>query len=255
MNTLLALLKKETMEFNRTYKLLILFAVFLILAILSPLAAKFMPDIMAQFLPKEIAESFPTPSALDSWAQFFKNFSQIGLFVIALLFAGMIIHERNEGTLIILLTKGLHRSSVVLAKSLFAMLIWTIMYWISFSVTYFYTWYYWRDEHVPFLAVAVSHLWLFGLLLIAVILFGNVLFKSIYANLLWTALFVGIWFVVSIFPKTDNFNLLKLATNGDQILQGLYSVHDYKWIYMMAIGSILFIQFITIQIFNKKSIN
>lgn len=254
MNTFVALFKKETMEFNRTFKFLIVITVFLIFAIMSPLAAKFMPEILAQVLPKEIAESFPAPTALDSWAQFFKNFSQIGLFVIALLFAGIIIHERNEGTLIILLTKGLRRSTVVLTKTIFSMLVWTVMYWGAFGVTYFYTWYYWKDEHVEQLGLSVSNLWLFGLLLIAVILFGNVLFKSIYSNLLWVALFVGLWLIVSIFPKAEDFNLLRLTTDGNSILKGQYDAGDFTWIYVISIGLIVVLQVLAVQIFNKKSI-
>jgi len=255
MNSFFALLKKETMEFSRTYKFLIIITVFLILAILSPLTAKFMPEIMAQFLPKEVAENFPKPTALESWAQFFKNFSQIGLFVLALLFAGSLIHERIEGTLIILLTKGLRRSTVVLAKTVFAMLIWTVMYWLAFAVTYFYTWYYWKGYHADHLSLAVGNLWLFGLLLIAVILLGNVLFKSIYANLLWTALFVGIWFVIAIFPKAADYNILRLAADGNNLLQGLVKTHEYLWIYSITIGLILLMLFLAVRIFNKKPLS
>lgn len=254
MNTLVALFKKETLEFSRTYKLLIVITVFLIFAIMSPLAAKFMPEIMAQFLPKEVADSFPTPSALDSWAQFFKNFSQIGLFVTALLFAGTIIHERNEGTLIILLTKGLRRSTVVLAKTIFSMVVWTVMYWGAFGITYFYTWYYWKGDNVEHLGLAIGNLWLFGIVLIAVILFGNVLFKSIYSNLLWLALFVGIWFIVSIFPKLEDYNILRLATDGNNILKGLSDASDFNWIYVISLGLIIVLQVLTIRIFNKKSL-
>lgn len=255
MSAFLALLKKETMEFSRTYKLLIILTVSLIFAILSPLTAKFMPEIMAQFLPKKIADSFPDPTALDSWAQFFKNFSQLGLFVIALLFAGILIHERTEGTLIILLTKGLRRSSIVFSKTTFAMLIWTVSYWLSFGVTYFYTWYYWKDTHIEHLGLAVSHLWLFGLLLIAVLILGNVLFNSIYANLLWTALFIGTWFVLSIFPKMEKFNVLRLATDGNNLLKGLYTVSSYKWIYGITFGIIVIMIIIAVRTFNKRSIS
>ncbi|WP_397538898.1 ABC transporter permease subunit [Rummeliibacillus pycnus] len=255
MNSFIALFKKETMEFSKTYKFLIIVTVFLILSILSPLTAKFMPDIMAQFLPKEVAESFPDATALDSWAQFFKNFSQIGLFVVALLFAGTLIHERTEGTLIILLTKGLSRSTVVLAKTIFAMLIWTVMYWFSFAVTYFYTWYYWKNDHVEHLGLAVGNLWLFGLVLISVILLGNVLFKSIYANLLWTAFFVIVWFVVSIFPKAADFNILRLASDSNNLLQGLVETDEYTWIYTIAIGLIVLMLLLSVRVFNKKAIS
>lgn len=111
MNQVSALFKKEWIDFFRNYRLLILAIVFFILAFSSPLTAKFMPEILGNFLPKDVADSFPTPTAFDSWQQFFKNFSQIGLFVFVLIFGASLSNERQHGTLVIPLTKGLSRTS------------------------------------------------------------------------------------------------------------------------------------------------
>ena len=139
MNQVSALFKKEWIDFLRNYRLLILATVFFILAFSSPLTAKFMPEILGNFLPKDVADSFPTPTAFDSWQQFFKNFSQIGLFVFVLIFGASLANERQHGTLVIPLTKGLSRTSVILVKSLFSMIMWTIVYVLSVLVVYAYT--------------------------------------------------------------------------------------------------------------------
>ena len=47
-----AFIKKEIIEFTRTYKLLALGLVFLLLGIISPLTAKYMPEIISQFMPQ-----------------------------------------------------------------------------------------------------------------------------------------------------------------------------------------------------------
>lgn len=237
---LAVMLKKETIEFFRTYKMLILFIVFLLFAIISPLTAKFMPEILTFVLPEEVAETFPDPTAIDSWAQFFKNFSQLGLFVLTILFANSLIHEKIEGTLTILLTKGLRRKTVYLAKLLFAWGIWSVGYWVSFLVTYFYTWYYWKEETVEHLIIAVSHLWLFGIFLLSVIFLGNVLFKSIFANLFFVAIIVVGLFILSFFPKADPINVLVLATDNLHILQEGFVLKDYIWTYVVtSLGSII----------------
>lgn len=251
---LVVMLKKETMEFIRTYKMLILFIVFLLFAIISPLTAKFMPEIMTLVLPKEVAESFSDPTALDSWAQFFKNFSQMGLFILTIIFASSLIHERTEGTLTILLTKGLRRRTVYLSKLLFSFMIWTIGYWLSFSITYFYTWYYWKDEIVEHLLIAGSHLWYFGVFLLSIIFLGNVLFKSIFANLLFVGSIVVALLILSIFPKVDAYNVLILATDNLTILQNGYVLKDFLWTYVFAGAGTVLLTFIGIFHFNRKAL-
>lgn len=251
---LIVMLKKETMEFIRTYKMLILFIVFLLFAIISPLTAKFMPEILTLVLPKEVAESFADPTALDSWAQFFKNFSQMGLFILTIMFANSLIHERTDGTLTILLTKGLRRRTVYLSKLLFACMSWTVVYWLSFFVTYFYTWYYWKDETVEHLFLAVSHLWLFGVLLLSIIFLGNVLFKSIFTNLLFIGSIIVGLLILSIFPKSDPYNVLILATNNLTILQNGYVLKDFLWTYVIAGAGSVLLTFIGIGYFKRNHI-
>ena len=124
MNGYCAFFKKEMMENLRTYKFLILALVFLALGIMSPLSAKYLPDLVAAFLPEGANLGIGEPAILDSWAQFFKNVPQIGLIVLVILFSTMLSAEFTKGTLVNFVTKGLSRSGVILAKSTAALLIW-----------------------------------------------------------------------------------------------------------------------------------
>ena len=62
----LAFVKKELLEQVRTYKLLILFLVFFIFGMLSPLMAKLMPEILRQMPMDGITITIPDPTAIDS---------------------------------------------------------------------------------------------------------------------------------------------------------------------------------------------
>ena len=55
---------------------------------MNPFAAKFLPEILASALPSGMTITLPEPSAMDSWGQFFKNISQMGIIVVVILFGG-----------------------------------------------------------------------------------------------------------------------------------------------------------------------
>jgi ABC-2 type transport system permease protein len=98
--------KKELRESVRTHRLLIILTIFFMFGVMNPLTAKLTPDLLAKFLPEGMIIELPVPSSLDSWAQFFKNVTQMGLIVVLLVFSGILANEITQGTLINLLTKG-----------------------------------------------------------------------------------------------------------------------------------------------------
>lgn len=82
MNVFASLLKKEIAEQLKNYKFLISGLLFLFFAILSPVTAKYLPEIIAGIgnIPG-MAFDFPEPTYIDSISQYIKNLSQIVLFV------------------------------------------------------------------------------------------------------------------------------------------------------------------------------
>ena len=127
MNHFFVFLKKELLEYARTYKLLILLTVFIIFGITNPLIAKLTPDLLANFMPEGMTVTIPEPTALDSWAQFFKNTQQMGLIVLLLVFSGVLANEISKGTLISLLRTV--PAAVIAAK-------YGAMLWFGVSVEY-----------------------------------------------------------------------------------------------------------------------
>src|SRR5450756_729063 len=131
--------KKEFTENLRTYKLMIMIVVFLIFGVMNPLFAKFTPEILKAAGLDPSALGMGTPTAMDSFAQFFKNVGQLGLLVLVIVFSGIMANELSEGTLINILTKGMKRSTVILSKFTMATVIWTVSYLLCLAVTYAYT--------------------------------------------------------------------------------------------------------------------
>ena len=105
MRAYIAFTKKEIYELAKTYKLLLLVVVFLIFGFMNPVVAKLTPDIMKSLMEDGINISMPEATIFDSWAQFFKNVSQMGLIVLVIMFSGLISNELSKGTLVNMLTK------------------------------------------------------------------------------------------------------------------------------------------------------
>ena len=163
MRAFIAFTKKEFTENLRTYKLLIIGAVFLLFGMMNPVFAKFTPEILQA---AGINMVLPTPTALDSWAQFFKNIGQTGLLVLVIIFSGIMANEFSRGTLINILTKGLKRSTVILSKFTAATIIWTFSYLLCYVVSYFYTAYFWSMSGMSHIFLSFFSMWLYGVLLI-----------------------------------------------------------------------------------------
>jgi ABC-2 type transport system permease protein len=119
------LLVKEFREQWRTWKMIVFLAVFLITGIISPILAKYTPELLKAIpnLPAGLAGIIPTPTMADSLAQYLKNTEQFGVLLVILLTMGVMAQEKERGTAAMLLTKPVSRSLVILAKWLAGMTI------------------------------------------------------------------------------------------------------------------------------------
>lgn len=117
------LLAKEFREWWRTWKIIVFMAVFLITGIISPVLARYTPELLKSIpnLPAGLADFIPAPTVVDSVAQYLKNTSQFGILLVILLTMGIVAQEKERGTAAMLLTKPVSRSAVILAKWLVGM--------------------------------------------------------------------------------------------------------------------------------------
>lgn len=254
MRAYFAFTKKEFIENLRTYKLMIMIVVFLIFGVMSPLFAKFTPEILKAAGLDASALGVGTPTAIDSFAQFFKNVGQLGLLVLVIVFSGIMANELSKGTLINILTKGMRRSTVILSKFIMATVIWTVSYLLCLAVTYAYTAYYFTIENISNAFLAFSSMWLFGVLLIAIVILGGVLFKNVYGSLLLTGGIVVVMTIVNIAPKLQKYNPITLSSDNMQLIMAQKATSDFMPAVIICAVLTIVSVIASIMIFNKKQL-
>ena len=115
MNGLIPLLSKEIKEQVRTYRVLIVAAVFVMFGISSPLLLKYMPEIL-KMAGEGMNITMPDPTTAQALGEYVGNIGQIGLLIAVLMAMGGIANEIRHGTAVIPLTKPISRTAFVTAK-------------------------------------------------------------------------------------------------------------------------------------------
>ena len=117
MNIFLVTLRKELLEQWRTRRWVVVAAVLVFFALLSPAAARYTPEIM-KLLPNgaAMAKLAPPPTVMDAVKQYLKNLSQFGLVLALLVTMGSVAREKDRGTAAMMLVKPLPRATFLGAK-------------------------------------------------------------------------------------------------------------------------------------------
>lgn len=132
------MLAKEIKEILRTYKLYVVPGLFLLFGLTSPILTKLLPKLLGSMV-GEMGISLPEMTWVDSYGQFFKNLSQMGLLAVILTTMGTIAEERNRGVAQLVLTKPVSRPAYVLAKYTANLILLGISTGLAFIAAWFYT--------------------------------------------------------------------------------------------------------------------
>ncbi|GGC80334.1 ABC transporter permease [Enterococcus wangshanyuanii] len=256
MRAFIAFTKKELVESLRTYRFPVLITVFLLFGMMSPLFAKLLPEILKSLGDggEGVVIKMPEPTAMDSWMQFFKNVGQMGMLVLIISFSGIMANELSKGTLINLLTKGMKRSTIILSKFFTASMIWLVSYGLCLIVCWGYTEYYWPSNGLENGFLAFSALWLFGELLIALLIFGGILFGKLSGSLITCLGAVGIFSIISLFPSLQKYNPIALSGDAVNLLNAQKVAADFIPAMIICILLTAAMLITSILIFNKKHV-
>lgn len=229
MKSLFAFIKKEWLEAVRNGKMLILIVLFTLFGIMNPAIAKLTPWIM-ELMADSLAETGMTitavqVNALTSWTQFFKNIP-MGLIAFVLICSNTFTKEYQSKTLILVLTKGLSRYKVVVAKSVLMLSLWTFCYWLCFTVTYVYNSYFWDNNIACSLLPTAAHWWLLGVWVISLIVLFSVLFTNNTGVLLGTGGTVLAAYLAGLFPRVQEY-MPTLLMNTGSLLSGAEGLETY----------------------------
>lgn len=137
----LVALRKEWLEQWRTYRLLVVGVVLVVFGLLSPLLAKYTPELI-RLLPngEALAELLPTVTAMDAVTQYLKNISQFGVILAVLLTMGVVVQEKEKGIAAIVLVKPLPRWAFLAAKFKALSLTFALSIALAGTACYYYTW-------------------------------------------------------------------------------------------------------------------
>lgn len=250
-----AFVRKEFLECIRTYKLFVMLFIFVIFGIMSPFFAKLTPELLSMLSNTEdiqINLQLPEPSALDSYVQFFKNVTQMGLVIFILVFNGLLAVEVSKGTLIPIVTRGLARSTVILAKFTVASLVWSICYVVALGITLGYTIWLFPSMNLHYLVLSLCCAWIFGIFLIALFLCMSSLTSGNYGGLLGSVIFIGVLMLINIVPVVQAYNPISLISENTAMLQQGFVLSDIVPAIVITIIGIVAFVILAITSFKKK---
>ena len=252
MSGYIAFVKKEFTENMKNYRFLILLTVFLIFGIMSAFLAKFTPEILSALAAD--MEMTSEPVALDAWKQFYKNISGVGFSAFIILFGRCMSNEYSKGTLILMVTKGLSRKAVILAKYTVAAVLMTISYWIGYAATYGYTIFLWNDTNLSNVALAAVSLWIVGFLYLSILMIGCVIFKQTFTSILFTGGIVALISLLGMIEPIAKFNPFILTSKNVDLISGEVIPTEFMIPAFISVILSLFFLLTAIRLFNKKQL-
>lgn len=256
MKPFLAFTRKELLAQFRTGKVTILGILFVLFGIMNPAIAKLTPWLM-EMMADSLAESGMiitdiTVTAMDSWVQFFKNIP-MALIVFVLMQSSIFTKEYQTGTLVLSLTKGLPRSTALIAKAVVLTLFWSAGYWLCFGITYGYNAYFWDNAIAQNLLFSALCWWVFSLWILALLVFFSTLSVSSTIVLVGTGGVVFASTLLSMIPKVSKY-LPTLLSDGNSLIYGTTAAEKYVPALLIATAMGILFFALSIPIFNRKQL-
>lgn len=256
MRALMAFMKKEWMEQVRSGRLIILGIAFVLFGIMNPAVAKLTPwlfEIMAESLEESgMIITAGEIDAMSSWVQFFKNVP-MALIVFVLLESSIFTKEYQSGTLVLALTKGLHRYKVVLSKAVVVLFLWTVFYWMHFGITYIYNDYFWDNSIAKNLMFSVVCWWVFGLWTIGLMVFFSTIANTNTGVLAGTGVVVVACYVVGLLPKLSEY-MPTFLMDGNSLIYGAKELEDYGMALAITVATGVVCLVASVPVMNRKRI-
>ena len=171
--------RKEIQFQWRTKRFLIVVAIFLVFGMLSPLIAKFTPELISSLEETAaFADLIPEPSVVDSINQYVSNLTQFGFILVILLGMNAVAGEKEKGTAAMVLSKPIPRWSFILSKYIAQGTVYLLAISLAGLAAYYYTSYLFDGLHFSGFALANFLLYLWLMVFAAVSLLGSSIGKT-----------------------------------------------------------------------------
>lgn len=170
----LAAVSKELLQQVRTKRLLVVIAVFAVMGLLSPLLARFMPEMLGSIEGVEqFAELIPEPVAADAMTQYIKNLTQFGFVLAVVLGMGAVAGEKERGTAAMVMSKPMSRWAFVLSKFVAQAAVYLLSFVVAALGTYIYTYLLFGQIDIGDFALVNLLLLIWLLTYVAIVLLGS----------------------------------------------------------------------------------
>ena len=250
------LLKYDFYHLRKTSKFIIFPVVIVIFAILSPLTARYMNEILEMALGESGLDiTFPDPTVLDSYLQYLGNLYETVMFVVLFVGVGFFIKDKTKGLLPLILSKPINRVKYLLSKYISLSILILVSLLIGYLVFSYYT--YFIFEEVDMLGVLIMSLlfFVYVLYILSISLFTATHFKSYLAAVSVT---FGIYIFTSMLTiiEVSIFKYLPgvIGNSSVDILLGNEVVSDV--LINVGVTLVISIGFIYLSLikFNKQNI-
>ncbi|SDG47831.1 ABC-2 family transporter protein [Fontibacillus panacisegetis] len=133
--------RKELLGMARSYQLLWIPVVFLLLVVMQPVTSYYLPDILAASgsVPEELVADFPIPGPAEVMASVLGQYSTFGVFVLVIAGMKIVSGERYGGTAALVLVRPISSASFILAKWAGQMTLLILSFTVSYAAAWYYT--------------------------------------------------------------------------------------------------------------------
>ncbi len=248
-------LRKEFSEIFRTWRIWVLPVILVFIGLSSPILAKVTPELVSSLMPADqtgIVIQIPDPVTRDAYLQFSKNAMQMATIAVIIAAAGMIAAEKRSGTAILVLTKPVSRTAMVIAKVVSS---WTLLLGATLAgalVCVGVTAIIFDTSLVGEFAASTALWFVFAAMLIACMALLSTLIGSQGGA---AGAGIGLFLVVSILSAwgpTRNYSPAGLLSAGDRIVAG--EQVDVLWPVLAAVAVAVLAVALAAWIFERQEL-
>ncbi|WP_254926373.1 ABC transporter permease [Bacillus licheniformis] len=235
-------------------KLLWLPVILILLGLIQPLSLYYMPQIidMAGNLPEGSVIDIPRPRGEEVMASTLSQFGTVGTAIFVFSVMGSIVHERNQGSLSLVMARPVSPLQYIGSKWLQQVLLVLVSFAASYGLAFYYTnLLFGKVEFDRFLfSLSVYSIWI--IFVMSVTMFFSALFRHIGGIAGMSICFIAfVSLAGSLFPRFTEWMPDKAKSQADYfIMHGSWD-HAFGWMVFSSLGIVILLFMCTVFVFKR----
>jgi len=257
MGNFVILLKKNLLEMVRNKRIIIFSAVFVVIAVISALTAKYLPALL-EFLLSGIEDGglgsllVFEANVANSYVQYIANFGEVCVLLVGIMFAGTIVKEKSKGTYASLKMNRVKDSQIVLSHLVGQIILISVSYLVSVAIFVLSNILLFKQIMGVRGFVVLTYIYLLMLVTICFALFISCLSKKSSIAYLLIILSYFVFGLLEVLPRINRVNPMHLLTLSTNLMYyEEYSLNEHLLTSLTTLG--LCIIFVIISLFIVKN--